>query len=111
MWMEAAVAKYGRGNFRWIAMVGDLSAMYDDTANLGKDPLFRTCFAVASQPKGLIRVPLPYQTRSARLAAAGLPKTKSRQTKTKSKAKWQWDCFALASKYEFYLRPADRPPS
>ena len=30
MWMEAAVARYGRGNFRWIAMVGDLSAMYDE---------------------------------------------------------------------------------
>ena len=30
MWMEAAVAKYGRGNFRWVAMVGDLSAMYDE---------------------------------------------------------------------------------
>ena len=29
-WMEAAVARYGRGNFRWVAMVGDLSAMYDE---------------------------------------------------------------------------------
>ena len=28
--MEAAVARYGRGNFRWVAMVGDLSAMYDE---------------------------------------------------------------------------------
>ena len=30
MWMEAAVARYGRGNFRWVTMVGDLSAMYDE---------------------------------------------------------------------------------
>ena len=29
-WMEAAVARYGRDNFRWIAMVGDLSAMYNE---------------------------------------------------------------------------------
>ena len=28
--MEAAVARYSRGNFRWVAMVGDLSAMYDE---------------------------------------------------------------------------------
>ena len=32
MWMEAAVARYGRGYFRWIAMVPDLSAMYDEIA-------------------------------------------------------------------------------
>ena len=30
MWMEAAVARYGQGNFRWVAMAGDLSAMYDE---------------------------------------------------------------------------------
>ena len=30
MWMEAAVARYGRGNFRWVTMIGDLSAMYDE---------------------------------------------------------------------------------
>ena len=29
-WMEAAVAGYGRGNFRWVGMMGDLSAMYDE---------------------------------------------------------------------------------
>ena len=28
--MEAAVAKYGRGKFRWVTMIGDLSAMYDE---------------------------------------------------------------------------------
>ena len=28
--MEAAVARYGRGNFRWVTMVGDLSAMCDE---------------------------------------------------------------------------------
>ena len=28
MWMEAAVARYGRGNFRWVAVVGDMLAMY-----------------------------------------------------------------------------------
>ena len=26
-WMEAAVARYGRGNFRWVTMIGDLSAI------------------------------------------------------------------------------------
>ena len=30
MWMGAAVARYGQGNFRWVAMVGDLSVMYDE---------------------------------------------------------------------------------
>ena len=29
-WMEAAVARYGQGNFRWVTMIGDLSAMYDE---------------------------------------------------------------------------------
>ena len=29
-WMEAAVARYGRGNFRWVTMIDDLSAMYDE---------------------------------------------------------------------------------
>ena len=29
-WMEAAVVRYGRGNFRWVAMVCDLSTMYDE---------------------------------------------------------------------------------
>ena len=24
------MARYGRGNFRWVTMVGDLSAMYDE---------------------------------------------------------------------------------
>ena len=28
--LEAAVARYGRGNFRWVNMIGDLSAMYDE---------------------------------------------------------------------------------
>ena len=28
--MEAAVARYGRVNFRWVTMIGDLSAMYDE---------------------------------------------------------------------------------
>ena len=28
-WMEAAVARYGRDNFRWVTMIGYLSAMYD----------------------------------------------------------------------------------
>ena len=29
-WMEAAVARYGQSNFRWVAIAGDLSAMYDE---------------------------------------------------------------------------------
>ena len=29
-WMEAAVARYGRGNFRWVTVVGDLSDMHDE---------------------------------------------------------------------------------
>ena len=41
-----------------------------DQGQLGKDLLLRTYFAAASQPKGLIRVQLPHQTRSARLAVA-----------------------------------------
>ena len=29
-WMEGAVARYGRGNCRWVATMGALSAMYDE---------------------------------------------------------------------------------
>ena len=28
--MEAAVARHGRCNFRWVTMIGDLSAMHDE---------------------------------------------------------------------------------
>ena len=28
--MEAAIARYGRGNFRWGTMIGDFSAMHDE---------------------------------------------------------------------------------
>ena len=47
MWMEAAVARYGQCNFRWVAMVGDPSAMYDEI-----DPALACAMATAQEAIG-----------------------------------------------------------
>ena len=54
---------------------------------VGKDLPIRPCFATASQPKGLIRVQLPCQTRSTWHDTAGHPQPKRQQNETKSNAK------------------------
>ena len=49
--MEAAVARYGQGNFRWVAMVGDLYAIYDEI-----DPALASVFRLPRGTRGIYHV-------------------------------------------------------